>query len=192
MNSEQTFEQRTDSLAGATAPAYPRRAGDRTPRLPYQALTLACSLAALAAGCSARSGASRAAATEPRTYTNPVYRGSMPDPSVIRFQGWYYAFGTTGNERTPDGRVFTMLRSRNLVEWENLGGALVPPSPNRRVQYWAPEITHDQGTFYLYYAMGGIEPEKFELRVATNRGPEGPYVDTGHTAGGLRDKPVHH
>jgi len=104
----------------------------------------------------------------------------MPDPSVIRHGGFYYAFGTTGSGRTPDGRVFTALRALNLAEWERLGGALIPPSPDRRVQYWAPEVTHNQGTFYLYYAMGGLEPEKFELRVATCPRPEGPYLDTGH------------
>ncbi|HSA11241.1 MAG TPA: glycoside hydrolase family 43 protein [Candidatus Paceibacterota bacterium] len=113
-------------------------------------------------------------------YTNPVYAGSMPDPSVIRYKGVYYAFGTTGNGRTPDDRIFTALRSRNLVDWEKLGGALIPPSPNRRAQYWAPEVTFDRGTFYMYYSMGGIETEKFEIRVASSRQPEGPYVDTGH------------
>src|ERR1035441_10640220 len=102
-------------------------------------LTLACTLTALAGGCSARSGAAKAKAAEPRTYTNPVYAGSMPDPSVIRYQGVYYAFGTTGKARLSDGRIFTALRSPDLVKWEVLGGALVPPSPNGRLQYWAPE-----------------------------------------------------
>ena len=76
-----------------------------------------------------------------RTYTNPVYAGSMPDPSVIRYKDAYYAFGTTGSERLSDGRIFTLLRSTNLVDWQKLGGALEPPLQNRRVQYWAPEIT---------------------------------------------------
>jgi beta-xylosidase len=114
-----------------------------------------------------------------RTYTNPVYAGSMPDPSVVKYQGVYYAFGTTGNDRVSDGRIITVLRSTNLVDWEKLGGALTPPSPNRRVQYWAPEMTPGNGKFYLYYAMGGTEPEKFELRVAESDRPEGPYVDQG-------------
>jgi len=112
-------------------------------------------------------------------YTNPVYAGSMPDPSVIRHKGFYYAFGTTGNARTSDGRIFTTLRSRDLVEWENVGGALGPPSLNRRYQYWAPEVIYNRGTFYLYYSMGGVETERFELRVASSRQPEGPYEDTG-------------
>jgi arabinan endo-1,5-alpha-L-arabinosidase len=133
----------------------------------------------LGQGCSTHPDTSKAVEGPSATYTNPVYAGSMPDPSVIRYQGFYYAFGTTGNARTPDGRIFTTLRSRNLVEWESLGGALVEPSRNRRVQYWAPEATFDRGTFYLYYAMGGVEPEKFELRVATSSQPAGPYVDSG-------------
>ena len=28
--------------------------------------------------------------------------------------------------------------------------------------------------------MGGVEPEKFEVRVATSKVPQGPYVDSGH------------
>jgi len=140
--------------------------------------SLLCAAAALAISCSTRSDPPRHQ-TRSLTYTNPVYAGSMPDPSVIRYHGVYYAFGTTGAERTSDGRIFTVLRSRNLVQWEPLGGALTPPEENRRYQYWAPEVTFNNGTFYLYYAMGGIEPEKFDLRVATSEKPEGPYVDHG-------------
>ncbi|HEY3862466.1 MAG TPA: glycoside hydrolase family 43 protein [Verrucomicrobiae bacterium] len=132
-------------------------------------------LALLAAAC--------AAAADPppgRTYTNPVFSGDMPDPTVIRSEGMYYAMGTTGNRRTPDGRIFTLLRSTNLVDWENLGGALVPPSDNRKYQYWAPEAAADGGKFYIYYAMGGIEPERFEIRAAISAVPQGPYTDTGN------------
>jgi beta-xylosidase len=146
-----------------------------------QAAAAAFCFLLLGGGCSTRSASSSPKATAPstRTYTNPVYAGSMPDPSVIRWQGAYYAFGTTGSDRTPDDRVFTVLRSRDLVNWENLGGAMLPPSPNPRVQYWAPEATVNDGKFYLYYAMGGIEPESFVLRVALSSRPEGPYVDSG-------------
>ena len=109
-----------------------------------------------------------------RTYQNPVYAGDMPDPSVKRLGDYYYAFGTTGTGRLPDGRIFTMLRSRNLVDWEPLGGALVPPSDNPRYQYWAPEITENQGKYYLYYAMGGVEPERFVIRVGVSDKPQSP------------------
>jgi GH43 family beta-xylosidase len=115
----------------------------------------------------------------PETYTNPVYAGSMPDPFVLLHQGTYFAFGTTGGDRKPDGRVFTALRSTNLVDWQELGGALTPPDSDPAYQYWAPEVAFDNGTFFLYYAMGGKEEEKFALRVATSRTPEGPYTDNG-------------
>ena len=114
-----------------------------------------------------------------QTYTNPVYAGSMPDPLVLQHRGTYYGFGTTGGERKPDGRIFSVLRSTNLVDWQELGGALTPPTPDAAYQYWAPEVAYDNGTFYLYYAMGGKEEEKFALRVATSSTPQGPYTDNG-------------
>jgi arabinan endo-1,5-alpha-L-arabinosidase len=132
-----------------------------------------------AAGLLLPGRAAASPAAQPQTYTNPVYAGSMPDPFVLRHRGVYYAFGTTGGERKPDGRIYTVLRSANLVDWEELGGALDPPSPDPAYQYWAPEVAFDGGTFYLYYSTGGKEEEKFEIRVATSRAPGGPYRDAG-------------
>lgn len=141
---------------------------------------LLCALVlAVVTGCSTHTGVSTSASSSTRSYTNPVYAASMPDPSVVRYGEFYYAAGTTGSARTPDGRIFKLLRSRNLVDWEELGGALVPPSPRRGVQYWAPELTAHNGQFYLYYSMSRPEPESFALRVAVSAQPEGPYVDTG-------------
>lgn len=114
------------------------------------------------------------------TYTNPVYAGDMPDPSVRKFGDYYYAFGTTGADRLPDGRIFRLLRSHDLVHWEALGGALTPPFTNSYYQYWAPEITESQGKYYLYYAMGDGVPEHFVIRVATSDKPQGPYTDSGN------------
>ncbi len=132
--------------------------------------------ALLTSGCSSAKPRAEGAG---RTYQNPVYAGDMPDPSVHRFGDYYYAFGTTGAGRLPDGRIFTLLRSRNLVDWEKLGGALVPPDTNAAYQYWAPEITENGGKYYLYYSMGGVEPERFYLRVGISDKPEGPYIDSG-------------
>jgi arabinan endo-1,5-alpha-L-arabinosidase len=125
------------------------------------------------------SGWNAAARQSPPTYTNPVYAGSMPDPFVLLHEGTYYAFGTTGSDRTPGGRVFTVLQSTDLVDWKERGGALTPPTPDVAYQYWAPEVAYENGMFFLYYALGGKEEEKFSLRVATSRTPEGPYTDNG-------------
>jgi arabinan endo-1,5-alpha-L-arabinosidase len=113
------------------------------------------------------------------TYTNPVYAANMPDPSVKKIGEYYYAFGTTGNARLPDGRIFTLLRSRDLVHWKRLGGALIPPFTNAVYQYWAPEITEANRKYYLYYAMGDEAPEHFVIRVAISDKPQGPYMDSG-------------
>lgn len=113
------------------------------------------------------------------TYTNPVYAGDMPDPSVKKFGDDYYAFGTTGDGRLPDGRIFTVLRSHDLIHWDRLGGALVPPYTNADYQYWAPEITEAGGKYYLYYAMGDEQAEHFVIRVGLSEKPEGPYTDSG-------------
>ncbi len=117
-----------------------------------------------------------------RTYMNPVYHGSMPDPFVLEHKSVYYAFGTTGSARKPDGRCFTVLASTDLVEWRELGGALTPPSGFERGDYWAPEVAHHDGTFFMYYSVGGTATgasEGHQLRVATSREPQGPYRDAG-------------
>jgi arabinan endo-1,5-alpha-L-arabinosidase len=160
----------------------PAETGSRAARPDSFQFTGICSvlgLALLLAGATGCSTNPPMAGEAGAVYTNPVYAGSMPDPSVIRHKDYYYAFGTTGGDRLPDGRIFPVVRSRNLIDWEQLGGALVAPSANRRYQYWAPEVTAHNGRFYMYYSMGGVEPEKFELRVAVSDRPEGPYVDNG-------------
>src|ERR671916_2299074 len=119
----------------------------------------------LTAGAAAAAAFPAVLRAAPKTYTNPVYEGSMPDPFVLKHRGVYYAFGTTGGERKADGRIFTLLRSRDLVNWRELGGALTPPTADTAYQYWAPEVAEHRGRFYLYYSMGGKEEEKFELRV---------------------------
>lgn len=117
-------------------------------------------------------------------YTNPVFRGLMPDPGVIRHNGTYYAFGTTNTRRLPDGRIFKVLKSDNLIDWDVCGGALQPPFEDITRQYWAPEVAYHDGLFYLYYASGSVETMIFDLRVATSPDPIGPFEDTGNA---LRD-----
>ncbi len=113
-----------------------------------------------------------------RTYTNPVVARDFPDPGVLLHAGTYYAFGTTGDRRTADGRVFNVLTSKNLVDWQPAGGALEPPAGSEGAQFWAPEVVEHENTFYLYYSRGGgaiAATEGHRLRVATSRTPLGPY-----------------
>lgn len=126
--------------------------------------------------------------TAPLTYTNPVYDGYFADPFVWEHEGQYYAVGTgyadsdeadahAGKER----RVFPLLTSPDLVNWTSLGGALVHPDPALGHQFWAPEVAHCDGKFYLYYSIGGGEGgTNHQLRVAVADSPAGPYIDAGH------------
>jgi len=111
-----------------------------------------------------------------KTYTNPVYSGSFPDPFVLKAGNDYFAF-CTGHAL--DGRVFGVLTSTDLVDWHELPGAMdhLAEGVAAGELYWAPEVTFSDGTYHLYYSVGN---ETFmEIRVATSSEPAGPYVDTG-------------
>ncbi|CAN5185891.1 hypothetical protein BH20ACI2_BH20ACI2_22860 [soil metagenome] len=107
------------------------------------------------------------------TFTNPVYNCPFPDPFVLKHRGEYFAYCTGV---APDNRVFPMLRSRDLVTWKELRGAMQPlehPHPH----YWAPEVTYHNGKFYLYYSVGN--ETLMEIRVAVANEPDGDYIDMG-------------
>jgi GH43 family beta-xylosidase len=108
------------------------------------------------------------------TYQNPVYAKSFPDPFVLKYCGEYWAY-CTGTWL--DGRWFGVLRSRDLVDWEEVGGAL-EPLPGEWPCQWAPEVSYLNGIFYLYYSLGN--EATMHIRVATAAHPAGPFRDSGH------------
>lgn len=127
-----------------------------------------------------------ATARRTRTYTNPVYAGYFADPFVWEWQGTYYAVGTGereaageaagGDAARPD--VFPLLRSDDFVTWRPVGDALIRPDPVLGSSFWAPEVAHHEGAFYLYYSVGWGD-KNHQLRVASSARPEGPYRDAG-------------
>lgn len=119
-----------------------------------------------------------------RTYTNPVYPEYFADPFVWQHQGIYYAIGTGPAEAAGEvdeiyqRRVFPLLRSDDLSNWQFAGKALLRPDPALGDNFWAPEIAYAEGIFYLYYSVGHGD-KQHQLRVATSPNPLGPYHDTG-------------
>jgi GH43 family beta-xylosidase len=115
------------------------------------------------------------------TYLNPVYPHSCPDPFVLKYRGEYWAYCTG---RWHDGRCFGVLRSRDLVAWQPVAGAM-EPLPDERlgeagvsaIHYWAPEVTYDNGRFYMYYSVGN--EAHMQIRVAVAEHPAGPFADSG-------------
>jgi beta-xylosidase len=77
-----------------------------------------------------------------------------------------------------DGRVFELLVSPDLVSWRSVGGALEPLPAEAGTDYWAPEVVHHEGRWYLYYSVGHGDAGH-HLRVAVADDPLGPYVDQG-------------
>lgn len=112
------------------------------------------------------------------TYSNPVWDGYLADPFVLKHNGEYWAYGTSDQQK--NGRWFPVLHSTDLIRWEYLGGALEPVRHPYAWAYWAPEIVHRDGTFYMYYSAAiGTGDESHRLRVATADRLEGPFRDAG-------------
>ncbi len=107
------------------------------------------------------------------TYLNPVYSRNFPDPFVLKYCGEYWAY-CTGFWH--DNRCFGILHSRDLVHWRELAGAM-EPLPDGWPEYWAPEVTYDNGRFYMYYSVGN--EEHMQIRVAVAEHPAGPFIDSG-------------
>lgn len=86
--------------------------------------------------------------------TNPILPGFHPDPSILRVGDWYYLANSTF-EWWPGVRLH---RSRDLVHWEPIAGALTRPSQLdlRGVPdsggVWAPCLSHADGRFWLIYS----------------------------------------
>jgi GH43 family beta-xylosidase len=106
-------------------------------------------------------------------YLNPLYNQSCPDPFVLKFCSNYYCYATGW---APDGRVFEILLSKDLIHWQSLGGAM-EALPGDLPEYWAPEVLYSNGRFFLYYSVGdGVQ---MKLRAAISPDPQGPFHDSG-------------
>lgn len=107
-----------------------------------------------------------------QTYTNPVGTGiEMGDPFVMKHDGVYYLTGSTA------GDGFKGWRSTDLVHWEPLGYLFRRTESTWGARsFWAPELTHYRGSFYLAYS---VAPPKgsFLICIAKSDTPEGPYED---------------
>ena len=91
-------------------------------------------------------------------YSNTVQQG-YPDPQVMddtAQTGYYYLYGTSGN--------FAAMRSKNLVEWENIGTTFpraLQGAEGEKVTWthnWAPEAVYDSDT-KLYYLFFSARPD---------------------------------
>lgn len=110
------------------------------------------------------------------SFCNPVIRGDMADPSIIRIGKTYYATGTS-SEWAPFYPVFT---SKDLVNWKQTGHIFDQKPEWTSNSFWAPELYHHKnGKTYCYYTARRKSDNVSYIGVATADSPTGKYTDHG-------------
>ncbi|NLF37944.1 family 43 glycosylhydrolase [bacterium] len=105
-------------------------------------------------------------------YTNPNAAVSMGDPFALRHGGMYYLYATSA------GDGFKAWRSKDLVNWTELGYVYRRTSNTWGTgSFWAPEVTHYRGKFYMVYSCNRERGGGFRLCIAVSDRPEGPFTD---------------
>ncbi|UQA58306.1 family 43 glycosylhydrolase [Polyangium aurulentum] len=108
-------------------------------------------------------------------YKNPVLPGDYPDPSVIRVGNEYWATATT-SEWAPH---YPILHSTDLVNWDHVG-TVFPEMPKWATSnFWAPEISEDNGTYFIFYTAREAASNHLCVASASSPSPGGPYTDHG-------------
>lgn len=108
-------------------------------------------------------------------YRNPVIPGDFADPSVIRVGDTYYAAGTS-SEWAP---YYPLYSSRDLVSWQQFGHVFTRMPEWAAASYWAPELFHHKGTFFVYYTARRKTDNVSVIGVATSDDPRKGFTDRG-------------
>ncbi|MCL4482367.1 MAG: family 43 glycosylhydrolase, partial [Bacteroidetes bacterium] len=102
-----------------------------------------------------------------KTQTNvpaPEIKVPLGDPFIIPWKGKYYAYGTYSN----DG--IAVFVSDDLLTWSSTTSLALHKDDVWADQwFWAPEVYHVNGKFYMYYSANE------HICVATSDSPLGPF-----------------
>ncbi len=98
---------------------------------------------------------------EMKTYRNPICEGA--DPFILLHDGKYYHYATNA----PDG--YLVYESDDLITWENRGYCLRKEDVKGEKWFWAPEIMHRNGKFWMVYTSDE------HLGIAVADSPLGPF-----------------
>lgn len=89
------------------------------------------------------------------------------DPYVLHDGYYYYAYGTNNN----DG--IDVWKSKDMIGWDYVGLALHKDNCTEKQWFWAPEVYHKNGRYYMFYTANE------HLFVATSDSPTGPFYQQG-------------
>ncbi|MDR2953906.1 MAG: family 43 glycosylhydrolase [Prevotella sp.] len=110
------------------------------------------------------------------TFKNPVIKGDMPDPSIIRIDDTYYATGTS-SEWAPH---YPMYTSKDLINWTQTGYVFNKKPEWTSNSFWAPELYHhSNGKVYCYYTARRASDGISYIGVATADSPTDEFTDHG-------------
>ena len=108
-------------------------------------------------------------------FSNPVIRGDVPDPSIIRIGETYYATGTS-SEWAP---LYPIFKSKDLVNWNQIGSVFNEPPAWTTHSFWAPELFLADGKVYCYYTARRKPDDLSFIGVAVSDSPEKEFTDRG-------------
>ncbi|WP_167618759.1 glycoside hydrolase family 43 protein [Maribellus sediminis] len=108
-------------------------------------------------------------------YKNPVIKGDLPDPSIIRVGDVYYAVGTS-NDFAPN---YPLYESKDLINWKRIGAVFNEPPAWSSEDFWAPELYYRNGTFYVYYTTKRKDTGIACIGVATTKDIHEGFTDHG-------------
>lgn len=123
-------------------------------------------------------------AQEKTYFENPVIRGDIPDPSVIKVGQIYYVTGTS-SEWAP---FYPVFKSVDLVNWEQVGHVFTEKPAWTSQSFWAPELFYRNGKMYCYYTARRKTDNTSYIGVASAEGTSlkfrdhGPIVEYGTEA----------
>ncbi len=114
----------------------------------------------------------------------PVHAGDFPDPSVLQWNGTYYAFATQ-NFAAPSQTINIQVSSSpDGVHWAQSSSDALPQLPGwaQEGNTWSPSVAYDSTSndFVMYYAATEASTGDQCIGVATApaTSPLGPYTDS--------------
>lgn len=96
------------------------------------------------------------------TYTNPVCEAA--DPFVLLYEGKYYLYATTSEDK---GYIISV--SDDLANWQEHGFCLEKKDVLGEKGFWAPEVMYHNGLFYMAYTAD------WHIGIAVSESPLGPF-----------------
>lgn len=117
-------------------------------------------------------------------FNNPVIRGDMADPSIIKVGDTYYATATS-SEWAPFYPLFT---STDMVNWTQAGHVFDEKPVWTSHSFWAPELYYHNNTMYCYYSARRKSDNVTYIGVGSAEGTSlrfkdhGPIVEMGTEA----------